>query len=265
MFKRVRTGNHQGLSDHNPKLAYLNEGFKKRWKEKTKNIRKTPRRSNIAWEKLCNKDKRDDFKVKTGNIEIQQTGNVFKDWKKVEKGVVRTAEQVCGIKKRKTNDWLTSHMEELQKLLEERKEASRVRNEQKRLYNLNQSMRNEQAFNYAVEHFKTVKNRHLRCLRAWENQCRKAQLKGNIGHMYSILGRLQLRGTNQNNSKSSPLYSEEEFKEHLEAIQKDRFENSEEEMVEAVKKCVRPQDNEILEGRLPSSHVTRPMLKSNSL
>ena len=28
--------------------------------------------------------------VKTGNIEIQQTGNLFKDWKKVEKGVVRT-------------------------------------------------------------------------------------------------------------------------------------------------------------------------------
>ena len=133
VFKRVRTGNHQGLSDHNPKLAYLNEGFKKRWKEKTKNIRKTPIRSNIAWEELWNKDKRNDFMVKTGNIEIQQTGNVFKDWKKVEKGVVHTAEQVCGIKKRKTNDWLAGHSEELQKLLEERKEALRVRNEQKRL------------------------------------------------------------------------------------------------------------------------------------
>ena len=33
----------------------------------------------------------------------------------------------------------------------------------------------------------------------------------------------------------------------MEAIQKDRFENSEEEMVEAVNKCVRPQNNEILE------------------
>ena len=134
--------------------------------------------------------------VKTENIEIQQTGNVFKDWKKVEKEVVRTAKQVCGIKKRQTNDWLASHMEELQKLIEERKEASRVRNEQKRLYNLNQSMRNEQAFNYAVEHLKTARNRHRRCLRAWENQwwqnmameCREAQLKGNIGQMYNILG-----------------------------------------------------------------------------
>ena len=64
--------------------------------------------------------------VKTGNIEIQQTGNVFKDWKKVEKRVVRTAEQVCGIKKRQTNDWLAGHMEELQKLIEERKETLRV-------------------------------------------------------------------------------------------------------------------------------------------
>ena len=102
---------------------YLNEGFKKRWEEKTKNNRKMPRRSNIVWEELWNKDKRDDFKVKTGNIEILQTGNVFKDWKKVEKGVVLTAEQVCGIKKRQTNDWLAGHMEELQKLIEERKEA----------------------------------------------------------------------------------------------------------------------------------------------
>ena len=90
MLKRVRTGNHQGLSDYNPKLAYLNEGFKKRWEEKTKNTRKTPIRSNIAWEELWNKDKRDDFMVKTRNIAIQQTGNLFKDWKKVEKGVVLT-------------------------------------------------------------------------------------------------------------------------------------------------------------------------------
>ena len=110
VFKRVRTGNHQGLSDHNPKLAYLNEGFKKRWEEKTKNIKKTPRRSNIAWKKLWNKEKRDVFMVKTGNIEIQKTGNFFKKWKKVEKGVMRTAEQVCGIKKRQTNDWLAGHM-----------------------------------------------------------------------------------------------------------------------------------------------------------
>ena len=51
-------------------------------------------------------------------------------------------------------------MKELQKLIEERKEALRVRNEQKRLYNLNQSMRNEHAFNYAVKHLKTVRNRH---------------------------------------------------------------------------------------------------------
>ena len=78
-------------------------------------------------------------------------------------------------------------------------------------------------------------------------ECREAQLKGNIGQRYSILGRLQLRGTNQNNSKSSLLFSEKEFKKHLEALRKDRFENSEEEMVEAVNKCVRPQDNEILE------------------
>ena len=77
-------------------------------------------------------------------------------------------------------------------------------------------------------------------------ECREAHLKGDIGQMYSILGRLQLRGTNQNNSSSSFLFSEE-FKEHLETMQKDRFENSEEEMVEAVNKCVRPQDNEILE------------------
>ena len=68
-------------------------------------------------------------------------------------------------------------------------------------------------------------------------ECREAQLKGNTGQMYSILGRLQLRETNQNNSKSTLLFSEEEFKEHLEAIQKDRFENSKEEMVEAVNKC----------------------------
>ena len=53
-------------------------------------------------------------------------------------------------------------MEELQKLIEERKEALRVRNEQKRMYNLNQFMRNEQAFNYVVEHLKTVRNRHRR-------------------------------------------------------------------------------------------------------
>ena len=65
--------------------------------------------------------------------------------------------------------------------------------------------------------------------------------------MYSILGLLQLRGTNQNNNKSSPLFSEEDFKEHLDAIQKDRFANSEKEMVEAVNKCLRLQDNEILE------------------
>ena len=112
MFKRVRTGNHRRLSDHNPKLAYLNEGLKKRWEEKTKNIRKTPRRSNIAWKELWNKDKRDDFMVRTGDIEKHQTGNVFKDWKKLEKAVVRTVKQVCGIKKRQNNDWLKGHMEE---------------------------------------------------------------------------------------------------------------------------------------------------------
>ena len=123
------------------------------------------------------------------------------------------------IKKRQTNDWLAGHIEELQKLVEERKEALRVRNEQKRLYNLNQSMRNEQAFNYAVEHLKTVRNRHRRCLRAWENQwwqnmvmeCREAQLKSNIGQMYSILARLQLRGTSQN-SKSSPCSAKKSLK-----------------------------------------------------
>ena len=78
-------------------------------------------------------------------------------------------------------------------------------------------------------------------------ECIEAQLKGNIRQMDIILGRLQLRGTNQNNSKTSPLFSEEEFKEHLEAIQKDRFENSGKEMVKAVNKCVRLQDNGILE------------------
>ena len=83
----------------------------------------------------------------------------------------------------------------------------------------------------------------------------EAQLKDNIGQIYSILGRLQLRGMNQNNSKSSSLFSEKEFKEHLEAIQKDRFENFEEELVEAVNKCVRPQDNEILEKA--STELTR--------
>ena len=107
--------------------------------------------------------------MKTGYIEIQQTGNVFKDWKKWEKGVVSTAEQVCGIKKRQTSDWLTVHTEEFQKLLEERKEALKARNKQKRLYELNQPMSNKQVFRHAVEHLKTVRNRHPRCLRAWKN------------------------------------------------------------------------------------------------
>ena len=49
-----------------------------------------------------------------------------------------------------------------------------------------------------------------------------------------------------NNKKSSLLFSEGKFKKHLEAIQKDRFKNSEEEMAEAVNKCVKPHNNKIL-------------------
>ena len=76
----------------------------------------------------------------------------------------------------------------------------------------------------------------------WWNQlaeeCQQARHMGKIGRMYKILQRLQRRGE-YNNSKTIMLFTEEEFKGHLEKITHERYENSPDQILKTIEEVER--------------------------
>ena len=66
-------------------------------------------------------------------------------------------------------------------------------------------------------------------------ECQQACQVGQIGRMYKILQRLQRRGE-YNNSKTLMLFTDEDFKGHLEKITHERYENSPDQILKTIEK-----------------------------
>ena len=161
------------------------------------------------------------------------------EWQTVSKIIRATAEEVCGKREKQTNPWMNQHEKEAMELKAEIREALRERNRVIR------QTRDRTSQEYAIAKARLTEKRanYKRELRQWEEnwwnqlaeECQQACQMGQIGRMYKILQRLQRRGQ-YNNSKTIMLFTEEEFKGHLEKITHERYENSPDQMLKTIEK-----------------------------
>ena len=140
-----------------------------------------------------------------------------------------TAEEVCGKREKQTNPWMSQHEKEAMGLKAEIREALRERNRVIR------QTRDRTSQEYAIAKARLTEKRanYKGELRQWEENWWNQM--GQIGRMYKILQRLQRRGE-YNNSKTVMLFTEEEFKGHLEKITHERYENSPDQILKTIEK-----------------------------
>ena len=178
------------------------------------------------------------------------------EWQTLGKILRATAEEACGKTEKQTNPWMNQHGEEAMQLQAEIREALRERNRVLR----QTGDRTSNEYNIAKRRMTKKKANYKRKLRQWEenwwNQlaedCQQAFQMGQIGTMYRILQRLQRRGE-YNNSRTIMLFTEEEFKGHLEKITHERYENSPDQISKTIEKVVKltvEEERPSLEGAL---------------
>ena len=237
--KKVCIQRHNLLSDHNPVVITLNKSIAVKLNKRSNrhglyNIKKN---TNINWEKLMDEDKAIEYNLKTQqlNSEIPEEDS----WEKATKIMMKAAKEVCGAKRSVINPWMNLHTTETETLKSHITELLLERNVLINTVGIETTSEEHREQVLDVQHrLKNARKEYKKKQRQWENdwwnnlaeECRVANSKGQIGLMYNILKKLQLRW-NFNNSKNILLFTEEEFKNHLKIITQDRYEHNRQKLI----------------------------------
>ena len=116
--RKIRTVNEGSYSDHKPKMLVLKMRTRRKWRS-----RGDTRKKKIAWEKLKDEAKREEFNEKTRQLyEMQQ--HEFKEdqdnWNIISDILGKAAEEVCGRERKSIeNPWNIGHEEEISQMRRE--------------------------------------------------------------------------------------------------------------------------------------------------
>ena len=239
IVKAVKIKSSEMLSDH--KIVEMKIRMRTR---RYSNEREQKKRRNINWEKMMNREMAEQYRKRTEERTSQEAtrkGVSTEDleWQALSKILRTAAEEVCGKREKQTNPWMNQHEEEAMELKAEVHKALRERNRVIR----QTGDKTSQEYDIAKARLTEKRANYKRELRQWEEkwwnqlaeECQQACQMGQIGRMYKILQRLQRRGE-YNNSKTIMLFTEEEFKGHLEKITHKRYENSPGQILKTIKK-----------------------------
>ena len=239
IVKAVKIKSSEMLSDH--KIVEMKLKMRT---PRYSNERKQKKRRNINWEKMMNREIAEQYRKRTEERTSQETtrkGVSTEDleWQTLCTILRTAAEEVCGKREKQTNPWMNKHEEEAMELKAEIRKALRERNRVIR----QTGDKTSQEYDIAKARLAEKRANYKRELRQWEenwwnqlaDECQQACQMGQIGRMYKILQRLQRRGE-YNNSKTILLFTEEEFKGHLEKITHERYENSPDQILKTIEK-----------------------------
>ena len=233
--KKVWTANESTLSDHKPKIMRLEMNRKLKKKKK---IKRPPR---IKWEKLKNPEIKQRYREKIAEIrqESEDQEEVAEDnrtrWKEITETVNKAAVEVCGVLEKKIQDpWMVDKDEEIAQMRARISDALDNRN------NLIENRVNDERLEEAKEELKAARRELQQKTRRWESEwweekieaCKRASETGDSGTMYRLLKEIEHKGKTK--APNSTTLTKEDFKQQFQSISAERFENTPEEIDEAL-------------------------------
>ena len=236
--KKLITIGELTISDHKPKKLVISI---KKWHWPTKENKRIPK---IKWEKLREAEIVQQYRNKIEELTEDLAENEGEDeqtkYGELIKIVTTAAREVCGTDERRVeNPWLIGKDDLIQRLKSRIAGAVTRRNEiSERERREGQDL--EREMNEAREQLKEARNDMKRHLRGWErewwdekiNLCQEAEGRGDHGQMYRTLKELGRRGYKGATDRTT--ITKEEFRDHFKAVSENRFENTPQEIEEAV-------------------------------
>ncbi len=246
--KKVCTVGELTLSDHKPKKLVIEM---KKWHWNTVKKARIPK---IRWEKLRQPEIAEQYRMRINQIvEEEDRPEMEADRTKygvITELVIRAAKDVCGEdEKRVQNPWMIGREEDLRRMKSAISGAVTSRNEiQER--QRTQRLNLDRELNEARERLKEARRVMKRETRRWErdwwtekiNQCKDAEGRGDSGKMYKLLKDLGRRG--YKGPTDTTTITKEEFRDHFKQVSEQRFENTPEEIEEAVREVEDIRDKE---------------------
>ena len=219
----MRVMNEMSLSDHKPVIIRVKTKMKK-WRASVKPM------PNIKWETLRTGAAKEEFRRKTAAlIEDEEIGK-SRGWTEISNILVKTAKAVCGVQpKTVENPWTIGFEEELGEI---RQEINKWWEARRKATNPITS----RIFQTKLKRSRRRMKRRLRDLeREWWDEriaeCEDAARRGDFGAMHSVLRKL---GTRKSKPQAGHKITTEQFRAHFSKISEQRFENTPEEIQNAV-------------------------------
>ena len=161
--------------------------------------------------------------------EMIEKDNQELSWEKVQHIMLTSAEQVCGKNSSNINPWMNINEIEIEEMKDKIAQALSKRNLLKKI---NTEEGNAELLRVKRE-LCSERRKYKDFCKQWEedwwnkmaDKCEKAWKLGRLGEMYDLLKKVQKCGE-YNNSKNILLFFEEKFKEHLDKITENRYENN---------------------------------------
>ena len=239
--RKLNTVGELTLSDHKPKKLQI---LVKKWHWPTNKRARVPK---IRWERLKDQEIAQQYRQRIDElIEENERENRQEEmpdrtnYKEIIDLVTRAAKDVCGEEeKRIENPWMVGKEEELQRMKSRISGAVARRNAiSERARTLGEDLERETA--EAKENLKDARREMKREIRRYEREwweekiaeCVQAEGRGDQGKMYKLMKELGRRGWKGNTDATT--ITKEEFRDHFKGVSENRFENTPEEIEEAV-------------------------------
>ena len=234
--RKISTVGEMTISDHKPKKLLIEM---KKWHWKTEERKRVPK---IRWERLKDPETARLFKFKVEEItenRVEDADNTIEEvtgWEEIVSTSIAAAKEICGEQeKRVENPWMVGKDVRLQEL------KSRISGAVSRRNQIRELHADGPDLDRARDELKEARREMKGQLRDWEKQwweeiiskCKEAGERGDSGTVYKTLkdlGKRDWKGSVQTTNITTA-----EFKDHFESVSKERFENSPEEIDEAVR------------------------------
>ena len=236
---KISTIGEATISDHKPKKLKIKTNLKK-WRTGETNKKKAPR---IKWEMLNNEETEIRYRQKvTENMANQDWQDEDRtQYNKITEVVTSAAKEVCGVQEKTIeNPWMLDKDEEIRVLRSRINGAITRRNTA--LENANDINQNIDEITASTNELKQARKNLKRKTREWEEQwwvtiideCKDAGERGDSGKMFKTLKKLGTKNIKKDTNTTN--INTNQFREHFKKVSCERFENTPEEIDEAVRR-----------------------------
>ena len=244
--KKISTIREASLSDHKPKLLRIELDCK------LKKLKKEKRQPRIKWENLRDPENKRKYREKIDELLEANEDNTMNNnsnttnWNEITDIVTAAAKEVCGVTEKKIeNPWMVDKDEQVAGMRTRITLAIEARNDLKEKKRNNTDEENiaenvDERLRNSIEELKRARTDLKRKTRQWEiewwqniiDACEDASNRGDMGTVYKTLKQLGMRGIKT--APNTTTLTRDDFKKQFKEISENRFENSPEDIDNAI-------------------------------